>query len=140
MARLSRAGGKASKAKARKAKLRKASPAKGRDTSKAGQAKAAKTRRRIARSSIPPKRRSASDLTKELKEARKQQGATSEILRVISQSPTDTQPVFEAMVRTAVRLLRCDMSLVTLNPFFTTKPAGEGRARALTPRNCCHPG
>jgi len=114
MARLSTTGGKASKAKARKAKPRKASPAKGRDTSKAGQAKAAKTRRRIARSSIPSKRRSASDLTKELNEAREQQAATSDILRVISQSPTDTQPVFEAIVFTAVRLLRCDMSLVML--------------------------
>ena len=32
--------------------------------------------------------------------------ATSEILRVISQSPTDVQPVFETIVRSAVRL--CD--------------------------------
>ena len=38
-------------------------------------------------------------------EAQEQQAATAEILRVISQSPTDVQPVFDAIVRSAVRLL-----------------------------------
>jgi len=40
----------------------------------------------------------------ELGEAQEQQGATAEILRVISGSPTDVQPVFEAIVRNAVDL------------------------------------
>ncbi|PYM89567.1 MAG: hypothetical protein DME04_25945 [Candidatus Rokuibacteriota bacterium] len=39
-------------------------------------------------------------------EAQDQQTATSEILRVISSSPTEIQPVFETIVRSAVRL--CD--------------------------------
>jgi GAF domain-containing protein/CheY-like chemotaxis protein len=40
----------------------------------------------------------------ELAEARRQQAATSEILRVISSSPTDVQPIFDAIVRSAVSL------------------------------------
>jgi GAF domain-containing protein len=45
-------------------------------------------------------------LFNETKEALKRQTATSEILRVISSSPTDAQPVFEAIARSAVRLCR----------------------------------
>ena len=53
-------------------------------------------------------------LFNETKEALARQTATSEILRVISQSPTDVRPVFDAIVLTAVRLFRCDMSFVML--------------------------
>jgi GAF domain-containing protein len=54
------------------------------------------------------------DLQRKLDESAARQVAASEILRVISQSPTDTQPVFEAIVLAAVRLLRCDMAFVML--------------------------
>src|SRR5262249_54731588 len=37
-------------------------------------------------------------------ESHEQQTATGEILRIISQSPTDVQPVFDAIVRSASQL------------------------------------
>ena len=92
MARPSRTGGKTSEAKARNA-----SPAKGRKTTK--------TKPRIAPAATRVKRRSISDPSKDLKEAREQQAATAEILKVIASSPDDVQPVFEAIVANADRLI-----------------------------------
>jgi GAF domain-containing protein len=52
------------------------------------------------------------DLERKLAESVAQQAATSEILRVISQSPTDARPVFDAIVLTAVQLFRCDLAFI----------------------------
>jgi two-component system, NtrC family, sensor kinase len=52
--------------------------------------------------------------TRDLEEALAQQTATSEILRAISQSPTDARPVFDRIVQTAARVLRCDVSAIML--------------------------
>jgi len=46
--------------------------------------------------------------TRQLQEALDQQTATSEILGVISRSPTDVQPVFQAIAESSVRLCNAD--------------------------------
>src|SRR5262245_45103611 len=51
-------------------------------------------------------------LFNETKEALDQQTATSDILRVISQSPTDVQPVFDAIASSAVRLCESTYGVV----------------------------
>ena len=62
----------------------------------------------------PPRETKVARLTRERDEALARQNATSEILRVISQSPTDVKLVFDSIVLTAARLLRSDLVLVLL--------------------------
>src|SRR4051812_42336075 len=113
MARPSRTGGKT-----RLVKPRKASPAKGR--------KASKAKHRIAAAASPAKGRSASTPSKDLKAARKQQAATAEILKVIASSPSDVQPVLEAVAERAMSLLDAWSVLVTR---FDGQVLGFGAAR-----------
>jgi two-component system NtrC family sensor kinase len=92
MARPSRTGGKASATKARKPRS-----VRGRNPGK--------TKRHIAPTAIRSKRSSGPGLGKELKEAREQQAATAEILKVIAASPGDVQPVLEAVAVQTNRLV-----------------------------------
>jgi signal transduction histidine kinase len=51
-------------------------------------------------------------LARELAEARERQSATSEVLRLISDRPTDLQPVFDRIVNNAARLCESVLSAV----------------------------
>jgi signal transduction histidine kinase len=60
----------------------------------------------MRRRSLSPADRetNVAQLSRELSEAFEQQAATAEILNVISNSPTDTQPVFDAIVQSGLKL------------------------------------
>jgi len=68
--------------------------------------------------------------THELAEARELQAASAEVLRVISTSPTDVQPVFDAIAESAVRLCRGQFSFVAR---FDNNLLRFGACHGLTP-------
>ncbi len=74
-------------------------------------------------------------LFNETQEALQQQTASADILRVISQSPDDVQPVFDAIANTAYRLLNCEHAAVLQrdgDDFMIMSVSGEGAAKGWT--------
>jgi GAF domain-containing protein len=63
---------------------------------------------------LQEKNRALTTAHAQMTEALEQQTATAEILRVISSSPTDAQPVFETIVRSAARLCHAPVAGVFL--------------------------
>ena len=78
------------------------SPAK----TKAAKSKAAKTK------AESPAKTEIEQLARELQEARERQTATAEVLSLISDSPTDLQPVFDRIIKNAARLCQSVLSAV----------------------------
>ncbi|MDD1519945.1 MULTISPECIES: GAF domain-containing protein [Bradyrhizobium] len=125
MARPSRTGSKTSQAKTRKG------------------SKITKSKRRIAPAASRANRRSVAGLSKDLKEAREQQAATAQILKVIASSPDDVQPVFEAIAISANRLIggfstavfRYIDGMQHLEAFTPTNPVADEALRASFPRH-----
>jgi PAS domain S-box-containing protein len=121
--------------------------------------KPTRQRRRSAARAKPSSKRSS--IADRLAEALDQQAASAEILRVISSSPTDLQPVFDIIAKSAVRLCGSDVCTVTrfdgewvhlgamygssaegmdaLRHTFPMRPSGaSGAARAIRDRAVVH--
>ena len=122
---LTEAGGRLIKTRRRKAA-----------TPKRGDAAKAMRSRGVA---IDGKDKQIALLTRERDEALATQAATADILRIISQSPTDVRPVFERIVETAVRLLQCDMAVFFICDHATYSPVvgatPQGPLAELGPTN-----
>ncbi len=72
-------------------------------------------------------------LFNETQTALARQTASADVLQVISQSPDDTTPVFNAIVAAAVQLLDCDMAISIITDGKTFSPAaGASREGPLT--------
>src|SRR5919109_3840587 len=87
----------------------------------------------VTRSHADDMKAEVESLRQALTESLEQQTATSEVLRVISSSPTDVQPVFDTIARSAARLcdaydiivMRVDGDVLRLAAHYGAIPAGD---------------
>src|SRR5262245_1733218 len=80
-----------------------------------GQRKIGPKARKASTASIGDLQEQLDGRTRDLEEALQRQAATSEILRVISSSPSDLKPVFETILANATRLCSAKFGLVNLS-------------------------
>jgi len=98
--------------------------------------------RTIAAPSIADLQSQVGSLTRELKEANERQTATAEVLRVIASSPSDLQPVFEAIATRSTQLVGGHSAavsifvgdMVNLGAFTPVSPEADAALKALYPR------
>jgi GAF domain-containing protein len=72
----------------------------------------ARRKPRALKKAVAPAQARGTDLKRQLAEARAQQAATAEILKVISRSPGDVQPTFRAILKSTTRM--CESNIAAL--------------------------
>ena len=101
----------------------------------------------MTRETAPDLERRLAQALRELAEAREQQGATSEVLRVISSSPDELSPVFQTILENATRICKAKFGVLWLSEgdMFRTAalhgaPPAFAQARGREPLRRPNPG
>src|SRR5262245_51291385 len=85
----------------------------------------AATARAPANSSQSGKETEVTRLRRELNEAAERQKATTDVLRVISSSPRQLEPIFQTILEDAVRLLEAKFGVLFLCEGILVRPVAE---------------